>query len=89
MNYNRIDILLANIDDCGVETEADVAVYFIVQPAEPDVGIANRYGEISHVAMPTPLGELIFTPTSYHMEQLQEKLGIEIYENQFAPDDGH
>lgn len=86
MNYNRTDILLLNVDDFGVETEAEVAVYFIVQPAEPDVGIANRYGEISHVAMPTPLGELIFNPTNWHMEQIQEKLGIEIYERQFTDD---
>ena len=83
--YERTDILLTDEDEeTGDELEVEVAVYFTVQPAEPDVGIANSYGEISHVAMDTPLGNIIFSPTDYHMEQLIEKLGIEIYEGQFT-----
>ena len=84
MKYNTMDILLTDEDEDGVETETEVAVYFSVQPAEPDVGIPNRYGEIQMVAMHTPLGEVIFEPTEYHMERLQEKLGEEIYESQFT-----
>jgi hypothetical protein len=82
--YDHIDILLSDEDEDGVETEAEALVYFTVQPAEPDVGIPNRYGEIQMVAMHTPLGLILFEPTTYHMAQLDEKLQIEIYESQFG-----
>ena len=82
--HNIMDFLLTNEDEDGVETEVEVLVHFSVQPAEPDVGIPNSYGEIQLVVMATPLGDLIFTPTDYHMEKLQEMLGEEIYESQFT-----
>lgn len=80
-------ILLTDEDEeTGVETEVEVTVYFHVQPAEPDVGIPNEYAEISHVAMDTPLGNILFAPTDWHFEKLQEELGQEIYEGQFDDD---
>jgi hypothetical protein len=85
--YNIMEILLTDEDEDGVETEVEVLVHFSVQPAEPDVGIPNRYGEVQMVAMPTPLGELIFEPTDYHTEQLTETLQDAIYESQFTDDE--
>ena len=60
--YDYIDLLL--YDDDGEETEADVSVYYTVQPREPDVGIMNDYAEVSHVSMFVhPWGNILFMPT--------------------------
>lgn len=78
--YDSIDVLLH--DDDGEETEAEVRVYFTVQPREPDVGIMNAYAEVSHVAM-LGLGfiaELLIELPEHHEGDVHEWCDIAIYE---------
>ncbi len=82
---SRHNVTTVDLYDIAADTELAVSVRWKGQPAEPDVGIMNRYAEIDCVSADlVGFGEIIFEPTEYHAEKIREEVGLEMDENPFG-----